>query len=103
MQVRKQDELNSLQNDEELEARCSNLLREMRRLQNIRDTDKTESELEEEEQIQTAYQDILKKREMLLRIRDDIHTLAIEEEDEFRNVIDKPRLLQDDQSGCQIS
>ena len=66
-------------------------------------TDKTECELEDEAAVEEAYKDILKKREVLLRIRDDIHTLAIEEDDGFRNVIEKPRLLQDEQSSCRVS
>ncbi|XP_063693832.1 EH domain-binding protein 1-like protein 1 [Bolinopsis microptera] len=100
--VRKQDDLNSLQNEEDLEERCCVVLKEMRRYQNMRDTTKTVHDVEREEQLEEEYRDILKKRELLLRIRDDINTVSMEEEAEFRSVIEKPKLLQD-QSSCKVS
>jgi len=100
--VRKQDELNSLQNEEHLEEKCCAVMKEIRKYKNMRDTDKTVHDVDREEQLEDELKELRKKLEMLIRIREDINAVSLEEEAEFRSVIEKPKLLQD-QSSCKVS
>jgi len=102
MLVRKQDALNYLQADEDLETRCCAVVMEKRKYDNMKDLDKSVDDYEREGKLDEEYEGLMKKRETLLRIREEINSISVEEEAELQGVLDQPKLLQD-QSNCRVS
>lgn len=102
MLVRKQDALNYLQADDDLETRCCAVVMEKRKYDNMKDLDKSTDDYEREGELEEEYAGLMKKRETLLRIREEINSISVEEEAEFQSVLDQPKLLQD-QSNCRVS